>query len=261
MLTTDHALGAPVWVDLATPDVEAAAAFYGALFGWEFEAAGPRAPGRGVFRLGGRAVAGVGPLTEEGTGSAWTLSFRCADVEATAEAVVRAGGAVRGAPSGADGARRAAGFTDPGHARFAVRESGRAELLGAVDVPGALWWTQLYTTDVETSKRFYGAVLGWELEDVVLERGAAYTVVSPHGGGMAAAQGGIMQLPPEAASAGISPGWHPYFAVEDCDAAVAAAVGHGATSALPAESSKGIGRQATLRDPFRALFSVNSATA
>ncbi|MFE7116627.1 VOC family protein, partial [Streptomyces sp. NPDC057654] len=187
------------------------------------------------------------------------LSFRCADAGVAAEAVERAGGAVRVAPFEAEGGGRAAGFSDPGHARFAVRESGRAGALGTVDVPGALWWTQLYTTDVETAKRFYGAVLAWETEDVVLERGADYTVLSPRGGGMAAAHGGIMQLPPEAASAGISPGWHPYFAVEDCDAAVAEAVAHGATLALPAESSKGIGRQATLRDPFRALFSVNSA--
>ncbi|MFE7117681.1 VOC family protein, partial [Streptomyces sp. NPDC057654] len=68
MLTTDHVLGAPVRVDLATPDVEAAAAFYGALFGWEFELAGPAAEGRGVFRLGGLVAAAAGPLVEEGTG-------------------------------------------------------------------------------------------------------------------------------------------------------------------------------------------------
>ncbi|MEV0277905.1 VOC family protein [Streptomyces sp. NPDC050610] len=261
MLTTDHALGAPVRVDLATPDVEAAAAFYRALFGWEFGFEEPEAEGRGVFRLGGREAAAAGPLTEEGTGSTWTLSFRCADVEATAEAVERAGGTVRLAPLQTGGGCAAAGFSDPDHARFAVRESGRTGVLGTVDIPGALWWTQLYTTDVAAAKRFYSAVLAWETEDVVLERGAAYTVVSPRGGGLAAAHGGIMQLPPEAASAGISPGWHPYFAVEDCDAAVATAVEHGATPALPAESSKGIGRQATLRDPFRALFSVNSAPA
>ncbi len=32
---TEYAPGTPCWVDLATPDVEAAAEFYGALFGWE----------------------------------------------------------------------------------------------------------------------------------------------------------------------------------------------------------------------------------
>lgn len=34
MLSTDYVPGAPNWVDLGTPDVDAAAAFYGAVFGW-----------------------------------------------------------------------------------------------------------------------------------------------------------------------------------------------------------------------------------
>jgi predicted enzyme related to lactoylglutathione lyase len=37
--------GVPCWVDTSQPDPDAAAAFYGGLFGWEFEDAMP-APGR-----------------------------------------------------------------------------------------------------------------------------------------------------------------------------------------------------------------------
>ena len=34
MLSTDYVPGAPNWVDLGTPDIDTAAAFYGAVFGW-----------------------------------------------------------------------------------------------------------------------------------------------------------------------------------------------------------------------------------
>ncbi len=33
--------GAPIWIDLATSDVARAQEFYGAVFGWTFESAGP----------------------------------------------------------------------------------------------------------------------------------------------------------------------------------------------------------------------------
>jgi predicted enzyme related to lactoylglutathione lyase len=42
--------GAPSWVDLSTPDVEASVAFYGDLFGWEATEAGP-AEETGGYRM------------------------------------------------------------------------------------------------------------------------------------------------------------------------------------------------------------------
>ena len=54
----DYEPGVPCWVDTLQPDPEAAMAFYGALFGWEF--AGPGPMGYSVARLRGRDVAGVG---------------------------------------------------------------------------------------------------------------------------------------------------------------------------------------------------------
>ena len=34
-------LGAPIWIDLSTSDVDRAKQFYGSVFGWSFEDAGP----------------------------------------------------------------------------------------------------------------------------------------------------------------------------------------------------------------------------
>jgi predicted enzyme related to lactoylglutathione lyase len=39
-------------VDLGTPDIDAAVRFYGALFGWQFQSAGPDAGGYGMLTLG-----------------------------------------------------------------------------------------------------------------------------------------------------------------------------------------------------------------
>ena len=52
--------GVPCWIDTAQPDPDAAVAFYGDLFGWEFEDRMPLdAPGNYfVGRLHGRDVAG-----------------------------------------------------------------------------------------------------------------------------------------------------------------------------------------------------------
>ena len=59
MLSTNYVPGVPNWVDLATTDVDAAAAFYGAVFGWQFQSAGPDAGGYGLLTLDGKTVAAV----------------------------------------------------------------------------------------------------------------------------------------------------------------------------------------------------------
>src|SRR5438093_660768 len=61
--------GVPCWVETLQPDPEAAASFYGDLFGWEFTGPGSMTgdpPGRYfVARLRGSDVAGIGSLPFE----------------------------------------------------------------------------------------------------------------------------------------------------------------------------------------------------
>jgi uncharacterized protein len=58
--------GVPCWVDTTHPDPDAAAAFYGDLFGWECENVMP--PGSGgkyyIARIRGGDVAGIGPVPD-----------------------------------------------------------------------------------------------------------------------------------------------------------------------------------------------------
>jgi uncharacterized protein len=261
MLTTDYVAGAPLWVDLGTPDIEAAAGFYGALFGWEFLSAGPDAGGYGMFTLDGKVVGAVGPLSEEGASSAWTLYFHTADADATAKAVEEAGGTVRFAPLDVFTQGRMGGFTDPAGAQFAVWQPGETKGLDVVTVPNSLCWTELYTTDPDGAKSFYHSVFGWQTEDAPMD-GFTYTVVKPSGSGQGSEQGGIMGISDEMLSGGVRPRWQPYFEVTDCDAVVAKASERGGTVVMGPEDVPGVGRLAQILDPFGAPVAlITSATS
>ncbi|MEU9208757.1 VOC family protein [Streptomyces sp. NPDC048415] len=262
MLTSTNVPGGPNWLDLGTPDIDAAVAFYEGTFGWRFQSAGPEAGGYGFLQKDGRTLAAVGPLTEEGASSAWTVYFRTLDADATAKAVEQAGGSVRFPPTDVFTEGRMAGFTDPTGAEFAVWEARDMDGLEVVNEPGTLSWIELYTTDAAAAKDFYRTVLSWDTRDMPMGPDVVYSIAGPAGGGETTMHGGIMQLPEEHMRRGSSSEWHPYFEVEDCDAVVARAQELGATVIIPAVDAEGVGRLAMFLDPFGAPFAVlTSATA
>jgi uncharacterized protein len=261
MLTTTYAPGTPNWTDLGTPDIEAASAFYGSLFGWAFLSAGPDAGGYAMFTLGEKTVAAVGPLTEEGADSAWTVYFQTPDADATAKAVQQAGGTVRFGPFDVFSQGRMAGFTDPDGVQFAVWQPGETKGLDAVTDTNTLCWTELLTNDVPQAKRFYSSVFGWDIRDMEMEGGMTYSIAGPAGGGQEAGHSGIMAIGDEMRALGLAPQWGVYFEVADCDAVVALADAKGGSIIVPAMTMEGVGRMALLADPFGAHFSViTSAT-
>src|SRR3954451_23944100 len=96
---TSHAPGTISWADLATNDQDAAKAFYGGLFGWEFE---DMPAGEGIVysmaRLGGRYAAAVSPQQEQeaaqGVPPHWNVYVTVEDVEAAAGKAGDGGGIV-----------------------------------------------------------------------------------------------------------------------------------------------------------------------
>ncbi len=255
MLTNDYVAGAPDWLDLGSRDVEAATAFYQALFGWEFQSMGPDSGGYGTFRLGGKTVAAAGPLQGDTAQPAWTLYFETPDADATAKAVEQAGGTVRFAPMDVMEQGRLAGFSDPSGAEFAVWQPGTNKGLDHVGA-GAMCWTELYTPDAEQAKRFYGTVFSWDTEDMPLPGDAGtYTIVSRAGGGQEGSHGGIMQLGADMLPEGAAY-WQPYFGVADCDATAAKAAERGASVLMPGTDVEGVGRIALLKDPEGAYFAL-----
>lgn len=61
-------LGAPCWIDLTTSDIDRARQFYGTVFGWTFESAGPDYGGYVNAAKDGQSVAGLMPNRPEAGG-------------------------------------------------------------------------------------------------------------------------------------------------------------------------------------------------
>ncbi|MET9734447.1 VOC family protein [Streptomyces sp. NPDC006458] len=264
MITTDYVPGSPCWLDLGTPDVPATAAFYGTVLGWEYEAmeGGGEGMEGGMFRKDGKIVAGLGKLTEQGARPAWMIYYSVADADATTQAVTKAGGTVRVPPMDLDEWGRMAQYSDPLGGQFAVWQPGTSKGVELVDAPGALSWTELYTTDAEGAKKFYGDVLGWWYSDMELPGGAGtYALITPAGQPEDRMHGGVMGMAGEDLTlTGGKPYWHPVFNVDDCDEAVARITANGGSTQMGPQDVEGVGRLAVCLDPSNADFVVLKPT-
>ena len=77
-------LGAPCWIDLATSDVDRAQDFYGTVFGWTFESAGPEYGGYINAAKDGHPVAGLMANNPDlQAPDDWATYFHTADINAT----------------------------------------------------------------------------------------------------------------------------------------------------------------------------------
>jgi uncharacterized protein len=251
MLSTDFVAGAPNWLDLASPDTAASADFYSAVFGWDFQSAGPEAGGFGFLQKDGRTVAVLGPLVEEGASPAWTVFFQAADADATAKAVEQSGGSVRVEPFDVMDAGRMAYFTDPGGADFAVWQPGAVQGLEAVSENNALSWIELHVPDPSAALSFYRSLFGWRVQELEVP-GMAYTVLSSaHGAQQDASFGGLTTT-----RDGMEPCWTAYFDVADVDDVVSKVQENGGSVVTPAGDVPDVGRTAWLADLFGAPFAV-----
>lgn len=248
---TSYTPGTPCWVELGTPDIEAAAAFYGALFGWEIPEQ-PNSAQLGGYRRAkkdGKDVAGVAPLMQEGQPPAWSTYISVEDAEATTAAIREAGGAVHVEPMDVVGLGRMAVFTDPEGAFFGTWQPGTFAGAELVNEPGALGWNELESRDPAAAKEFYGAVFGWEFQDHDMGE-MIYTEWQLGGkalGGMADIKG---RVPDE-----VPAHWMAYFGSENTDAAAEKVKELGGQVAFgPVDIPAG--RFAMVADPWGAAFAV-----
>ncbi len=113
------------WGELITDDVEASAAFYGALFGWTVTP--PEGPlGRREWQLHGQSVSGLLPRPPAMPAEIppyWDVYFSVADAASAAASAADLGGTVLMPPT-ATGHGTIAVFTDPTGAVFTVLAAG-----------------------------------------------------------------------------------------------------------------------------------------
>jgi predicted enzyme related to lactoylglutathione lyase len=248
-----YAPGTPSWVDLTTPDPDAAKRFYGELFGWDAEDAGPveETGGYAMFKLRGKVVAGVGPVMDPSQPPVWSTYVSTDDADAAVARAKDAGGQAIVEPMQVMAAGRMAFVAHPAGGFVGIWEPGEHTGAELVNGPGALTWNQLHTSDKEGAAAFYDALFGWSLGDF-----GGMPVFNLGEDGIA----GIMDMPPGLPE-GAPAFWMAIFAVGDTDATVAKAGELGGGVAAPAGDIEGVGRFALLTDPQGVHFGVIATTA
>ncbi len=250
---TSYAPGTPCWVDLATPDIEAAARFYGEVFGWEVPELPTSAEMGGYRRAkkGGKDVAGVMPLMQEGQPPAWSTYVSVDDADATAAAVTANGGSQVAEPMDVMDLGRMAVFTDPEGGFFGIWQPGTFSGAELVNEAATVGWNELGTRDPAAAKQFYGAVFGWGYDEEPSDRVGTYTIAKL-GEDMVAGMIDMnaLEMPPE-----VPANWLVYFMVEDADATVEK-IQSGGGSVMNGPIDIPPGRFAVVADPFGAAFAV-----
>ena len=246
-----YAEGTPSWVDLTTPDIDAAAGFYGELFGWETFQPGTdeETGGYRFFLSGGRRVAGVGPL-QEGQPPVWATYFATDDVDALAERVTEFGGTSFFEPMDVMDAGRMGFFAHPAIGAFGAWQAGEHKGAELVNEPVSLTWNTLITPDTATATDFLRVVFGLRT-DTQRIGGDEYLILMLGEDGVAGLMG-----PPPGMPEGVPAFWGVSFAVEDADATADLAIERGGSMLQDPFDMAGVGRIATVTDPWGASFSV-----
>lgn len=251
---TSYQHGTPSWIDLSTTDIDAAKAFYGAIFGWRFED-NPTDQG-GVYvmaRKGDHAAAGMMQQQPEqaamGIPPMWNTYVTVDDVGATVAAVEGAGGTVMMPPMQVMEAGSMAVIVDPSGAVVCLWQAGEHIGSEVVNEHGALCWNEVMTNDVPAAAAFYTQLFGWGTEDMDMGEMGTYTVFMLGEDGVAGGTG----LPPVE---GVPPHWGTVFATDDCDATCAAITANGGTVMAGPFDVPEIGRTAACTDPTGAVFQI-----
>lgn len=251
-ITSNVPPGTPTWFDLAVPDLDRALAFYGDLFGWEFERGPAERHFYTICSLRGKAVAGIMRHPEGGSGGTrWTVYLATDDCDGTATRVTDAGGQVVVGPMDVAEQGRMAIAVDPSGAFLGLWQGRALPGSGIVNEPGAVEWNELVTPTAEPARAFYRSVLDLSAEPLP-DGDIDFTTLHRPDGHIV---GGIYGLPSAAGSS-----WLTYFHVPDTDDALERARAAGGTAPGAAWDSP-YGRMGDVLDPFGTPFRVMTPAA
>lgn len=242
--------GTPAWVDLGSSDPASAKYFYGGLFGWRADEQSDDPKGYAIFRLRDLAVGGVGPTSRPGQASAWMTYISVDDADETSLRVKAGGGRVLVGPMDALDAGRFAVVGDTAGATFGLWQPKSHLGADVVDEPGSMCWHELNTRYTIAAASFYGAVFGWEAQEIPIDGHLSYTEWLVGDKSVA----GMMPIT-ENAQGIVAPQWLVHFAVEDCDNSFGRAIALGATPYVEPHDVPP-GRLAVLADPQGALLAI-----
>ena len=232
------------WIDLGTNDPAGAKAFYGGLFGWEFEELASGDKGTyAICRLRGKAVAGLYDRAER---PGWGSYLKVGDVDRATERARELGAEVLAAPFDTPGGGRVATVRDPAGAAVSLSQPGESFEAQLVNEDGAWTWNELVSGDLAAGARFYTELFGWaagELQGSI--RRTTFTL------GELLIGGGHEPVPQEDPT----PGWRVTFWVGDADQTAARARELGGSVPLPPMDIP-VGRMTIVADPQGTVFTA-----
>ena len=118
--------------------------------------------------------------------------------------------------------------------------------------PGTFCWPELATTDQAGAKKFYAALLGWEMTDSPISDSEVYTMLMLKDRSV----GALYTMRPEERGQGVPPHWNSYVAVESADQSAAKAKTLGGTILMEPFDVMEHGRMAVIQDPTGAVVCV-----
>jgi uncharacterized protein len=257
--------GVPCWVETWQNDADAAADYYGRVFGWDTESTAPTEAG-GTFhicRLRGRDVAGIGSPIPEGAPPTpvWTTFIQVESAAETAAQVSEAGGTVVVEPFASLEGGRLSIVADPAGATFAVWEQAQHQGARVINEPGAWAMSMLVRPDAEAAVAFYGEVFGWQTEPFAMGdmEVTMFTLPGYVGGEpeQPVPRDVVATVAPPGAAEGAPPHWSVDFWIRDPDEAARITTEMGGQVLAGPFDIPGLGmRQAALADPQGATFTV-----
>ena len=250
MTTRVKAPGEFCWINILTPQPDAARAFFADILGWTYG----EIPGMGHFiKVGDCDAGGIFPnVGRDGKSEMHPMigvMVKVASADAAAAKFRELGGAAED-PFDVGESGRMAVCHDPNGAQIDVWQPKRG---GVTEVdsslPGAPSWFETLTTDTDRAAKFYHGVFGWTAETSQMGD-LRYTVFNLGSTPMA----GMCALEPEKGAG--TPRWDVYFTVTDPDATLTRAKELGAKVDVPARDIPGVGRLAGLTSPQGVFFYV-----
>ena len=249
-------LGAPIWIDLLTSDLDRAKGFYGAVFGWTFESSGPEYGGYVNAFKDGHAIAGLmGNNPEFRSPDGWTIYLHTADINATIAKATAAGGVSCVEPMEIKDKGHMGLLTDPTGAVIGLWQPTGHNGFEVVREAGAPVYFQLTTRDYGKALDFYREVFGWQTETVSDTDEFRYSTAIFDGAALLGVMDGTRDLPQ-----GVPSNWFFFLGADDVDKTVQLVVDNGGSVIRGAEDTP-YGRLAAVADPTGAGFNLSSPDA
>ena len=197
--------GTFVWFDLVTPDSDKVRTYYEKLFGWKIS----KAAGEDKYDLisnKGSLIGGIAEIEEEEQ-SVWLGSLSTSNVKKAVDRIKKLGGKVLEPVQQVDDRGVMAVVEDNMGAVFVLLDTGSRDPAASSVRPGDWLWTDLFTTNISKSGKFYKELAGLQPKTASGNKKKQINLLNLNG----KMKSGMVKIPWKH----VAPTWLPYILVEN----------------------------------------------